>query len=135
MTKCKKSMFYFVKWQCVILFNSQGRSKTKNSGWYAPLPFLWVLRRRLQLPTMTFNNNEIKRTNLLKVLGVIIDENLAWKNHIEVKEKKISKNIGVFYRNSHLLDFKRLLQIYFSSIHIYINHVNIAWVSTLILVL
>ena len=83
-----------------------------------------------QLPTMTFNNIEIKRENSIKFLGVIIDENLTWKNHIEVVENKISKNIGVLYRASHLLDFKNLLKIYFFFIHIYISYANIAWAST-----
>ena len=83
-----------------------------------------------QLPTMTFNNIEIKRENSIKFLGVIIDENLTWKNHIEVVENKISKNIGVLYRASHLLDSKNLLNIYFSFIHIYISYANIAWAST-----
>ena len=49
----------------------------------------------LQLPTMTFKNIEIKRENSVKFLDVIIDENLTWKNHIEVVEKKFSKDIGV----------------------------------------
>ena len=85
---------------------------------------------QLQLPTMTFNNIEIKRESSVKFLGVIIDENLTWKNHIEVVENKISKNIGVLYRASHLLDFKDLLKIYFSFIHIYIRYANIAWAKT-----
>ena len=84
----------------------------------------------LQLPGMTLNNIEIKRENSGKFLGVIIDENLTWKNHIEVIENKISKNIGVLYRASYLLDFKNLLKIYFSFIHIYISYANIAWAST-----
>ena len=54
----------------------------------------------LQLPAMTLNNIEIKRENSVKFLGVIIDENLTWKNHIEVEENKISKNIRVLYRAS-----------------------------------
>ena len=82
-----------------------------------------------QLPTMAFNNIEIKRENSIKFLGVSIDENLTWKNHIEVVENKISKNIGVLYRASHLLDFKNL-KIYFSFIHIYISYANIASAST-----
>ena len=65
----------------------------------------------LQLPSMALNNVEIKRENSAKFLGVIIDENLTWKNHIEVVENKISKNTGVLYRASHLLDFKNLLKI------------------------
>ena len=83
-----------------------------------------------QLPTMTFNNIEIKRENSIKFLGVIIDKNLTWKNHVEVVENKISKNIGVLYRASHLLNFKNLLKIYFSFIHIYISYANIASAST-----
>ena len=63
------------------------------------------------LSTMTFNNIEIKRENSIKFLGVIIDENLTWKNHIEVIENKVSKNVEVLYRASHLLDFKNLLKI------------------------
>ena len=84
-----------------------------------------------QLPTMIFNNIKIKRENSIKFLGVTIDENLTWKNHVEVVENKISKNIGVLYKASHLLDFKNLLKIYLSFIHIYISYANIAWASTL----
>ena len=79
---------------------------------------------------MTFNNIEIKRENSIKFLGVIIDENLTLKNHIEVIENKISKNAGVLYRASHLLDFKNLLKIYFPFIHVYTSYVNIASAST-----
>ena len=75
-----------------------------------------------QLPTMTFKNS-------IKFLGVIIDENLTWKNDIEVAENKISKNIGVLYRASHLLDLKNL-KIHFSFIHNYISYANIACAST-----
>ena len=84
----------------------------------------------LQLPTMALNNIEIKRENSVKFLGVIIDENLTWKNHTEVVENTISKNIGVLYRASHLLDFKNLIKIYLSFIHIYISYPNIVWAST-----
>ena len=84
----------------------------------------------LQLPVITLNNIEIKRENSVKFLGVIIEENLTWKNHIEVVENKISKNVGVLCRARHLLDFKNLLKIYFSFIHIYINYANITWAST-----
>ena len=82
-----------------------------------------------QLPTMTFNKIEIKRENSIKFLGVIIDENLTWKSHIEVVENKISKNIGVLYKASDLLDFKNL-KIYFFFIQVYISYANIAWAST-----
>ena len=84
----------------------------------------------LQPPAMTFSNIEIKVENSVKFLGVIIDKNLTWKNHTKVAENKIYKNIGILYWLSHLLDFKNLLKIYFSFIHIYISYANIAWAST-----
>ena len=80
----------------------------------------------LHLPTPTFNNIKVKRENYVKFLGVIIDENLK---HTEVTKNKISKNIGVLYRASHLLNFKNL-KIYFCFVHIYIGYANIAWAST-----
>ena len=84
----------------------------------------------LQLLTMAFENIETKRENSIKFLDVTMDEKLTWKNHIEVIENKISKNIGVPYMASHLLEFKNLLKIYFYFIHIYINYVNIVWASS-----
>ena len=83
----------------------------------------------LQLPDMTLNNIENKRKISARFLGIIIDENLTWKNHIEVVGNKISKNIGVLYRASHVLDFKNLKK-YFTFIHIYSSYANIAWGST-----
>ena len=50
----------------------------------------------LQLPSMTFNSIEIKRENPGKFLGVIKDENLTWKNHIEVVENKFFKILEFF---------------------------------------
>ena len=76
------------------------------------------------------NNIKIKRDNSVKFQGVIIDENLTWKSHIEVVENKISKYTGVIYRVSHLPDFKNLLKLYLSFIHIYISYASIAWAST-----
>ena len=52
------------------------------------------------------------------------------KNHIEDLKNKISKNFGVLYRTSHLLDFKKPSKNYFLFIHIYIVYANIVWAST-----
>ena len=44
------------------------------------------------------NGSEIKREYQLKFLGVILDEDMTWKKHIELIENKISKNIGIMYK-------------------------------------
>ena len=84
----------------------------------------------LRLPTITFNNIEIKRESSVKFLGVLIDEKITWNKHIELVENKISNNIGILHRSSYYLDKKSLKSIYFSFINNYVNYCNIAWAST-----
>ena len=84
----------------------------------------------LRLPILRINNSEIKREQSIKFLGVIIDENLTWKNHIEILENKISKNVGVLFKASKLLNTRCLKNIYFALIHSYVNYANIAWASS-----
>ena len=79
---------------------------------------------------MIFDNIEFKREDSFKLVDVFIDENLAWNNHIEVIEKKISKNTGIPYRASYLFYFKNLRKIYFSFTDIFITNANIAWANT-----
>ena len=65
----------------------------------------------LKLPMLYINGSEIKREYQLKFLGVILDENMTWKKHIELIENKISKNIGIMYKVKLLLN-QNCLKIY-----------------------
>ena len=47
----------------------------------------------LVLPTLKINNTLIKRVDHIKFLRVLFDENLTWKNHINLIENKISKSL------------------------------------------
>ena len=84
----------------------------------------------LVLPKLSINKHEIDRVESIKFLGVFIDENLTWKEHIKYTENKIAKNIGLLFRAKHYLHRKSLLLLYFAYIHSYINYANIAWGST-----
>ena len=84
----------------------------------------------LKLQSLQPNGKIIERGNSLKFLGVILDEHLTWKKHMQLIENKVSKNAGVFYKTSKLINSKCLRSIYFSVIHSYINYANIAWAST-----
>ena len=84
----------------------------------------------LKLPSLQLNGNIIERENSLKFLGVILDEHLTWKKHIQLIENKVSKNVGALYKTSELINSKRLRSIYVFFIHSYINYANIAWAST-----
>ena len=75
----------------------------------------------LVLPDLFINDVKIKRENSLKFLGVMTDENLTWKTHIELVEKKISKSVGILFKASRYLNSKSLRSIYFALVHPYIN--------------
>ena len=106
---------------------SLNTSKTKYT-------FLHKLRRNdyipLKLPALKINNTEIKREYCIKFLGVLSDECLTWKKHVETIENKISKNIGILYKAKFFLNQTCLKNIYFSFVHSYLNYANIAWGST-----
>ena len=82
----------------------------------------------LKLPDLKFNNIILKIVTKLKFLGVIIDENLNLQSHIKLIESKISKNIGVLFKDYAWihLNMKCLSTVYFSFIHLYTDYGNIA---------
>ena len=84
----------------------------------------------LKLPQLNINNKIIKREPSIKFLGVIIDEHINWKKHVETVNNKISKTIGVLYRARKFLNHFCLKNLYFSLVHSYLNYANIAWGST-----
>ena len=43
------------------------------------------------------NNNQIQRSESIEFLGIFLDENLTWKDHIKYIENKIAKNIGILF--------------------------------------
>ena len=84
----------------------------------------------LKLPTLEINTTTIVRESVIKFLGVLLDENLSWKTHINTIENKISKNLGILYKARLVLNQKSIKQLYFSFIHSYLNYGNMAWGST-----
>ena len=101
--------------------------KTKCSLFHKPTK---VDDLPLKLPKLSINNQEIKRVSYIKFLGVLLDENLSWKEHLKCAENKIAKSIELMYKAKPFLDKDSLLSLYFSYIHSYINYANLAWVST-----
>ena len=44
---------------------------------------------------LSVNGISLKRTHEVKCLGLIIDENLTWKSHIDSVKKKVSTNLRI----------------------------------------
>ena len=84
----------------------------------------------LKLPTLSINNTKIKQTSSLKFLGVLIDETLSWKVHINTLESKLASTIGLLYKTRTFLNLQCRRLLYFSFVHSHLSYANIAWGST-----
>ena len=62
-----------------------------------------------------------------KYLGMILDKNLSFKNHIDQIIIKISKTVGMIAKLRHFLPHKTLIQIYNSLIGPYLSYAIAVW--------
>ena len=62
-------------------------------------------------------NEAIQRVTKAKFLGVIVDQQLNWKDHKSMVSHKISKSCGIISRIRNTLDMKCKILIYYSLIH------------------
>ena len=58
---------------------------------------------------LLIKKHKVERVESIKFLGVLLDENLSWKDHIKYIENKVAKNIGLLYRTKLFLDKTRYL--------------------------
>lgn len=79
------------------------------------------------IPEVAIDNCKINSVTCSKFLGVIINENLTWTDHIETIKKKISKNIGIIKHIKHQLSSNVLRSLYFTLINPYLEYCNMVW--------
>ena len=66
----------------------------------------------------------------MRFLGVLLDDNLLWKEHTKYLENKLAKNKELIYRAKSFLEKESLLALLYSLIYSYLNCANLAWGST-----
>ena len=69
----------------------------------------------------------LQKKDYTKFLGITIDKQLTWNQHIDNVSSQIAKGIGILYRIKHLLPQRSLLMLYNSLVLPYINYCNIIW--------
>lgn len=74
-------------------------------------------------------NAKISRVTSIKYLGIYIDQQLNWQEHINSICKKISPIIGILSKIRHLVTFPILRQLYYALIHPHILYCIEAWGS------
>ena len=75
------------------------------------------------------DNSKIEQAFSTKFLGVIINENLTWSDHVYVLLNKTSKNLGVIRKLSKSLPLDILYSLYNTLIDPYLQYCNIAWAT------
>ena len=74
-----------------------------------------------EIPNVIINHIPIERVTYFKFLGVIIDSNLTWSNHINHISNKLSRICGVLSRLKHYVPVLILKRIYNS---LFLSHPN-----------
>ena len=69
----------------------------------------------------------VDRQHSIKYLGVILDENLNWKEHVRCVTNKIRKLIFKFYELRHILTLGTLKSFYFAFVESIINYGIAVW--------
>ena len=72
----------------------------------------------------------LSRVNKTKFLGVIIDENLSFKYHVEAISNTISRNIGILNKLKYFVPKRILKCIYCSIILPFFSYGILAWGNT-----
>ena len=84
----------------------------------------------LKFPKVLINTLSVERVTKFKFLGIIFDENMSWKYHIEHVEKKLSSVARMIYKARSFLNVRTLKMIFDSMAQSYVNYGNSVWAST-----
>ena len=75
-------------------------------------------------------DKEIERVYVTKFLGVQIDDNFNWKNHIKVVTGKLAKSMSIIYRAKSKLNSSSLYTLYCSLFLPYLTYCSEIWGNT-----
>ena len=78
---------------------------------------------------ITLANSNIERAKSKKYLGLIFDDSMSWKSHIEYITQKISSAIGVMYRLKNYVNSKILRDVYYAIAFSHLNYGITSWGS------
>ena len=76
------------------------------------------------------NNTAVNRVHSTKFLGVIIDEKLTWKGHVDLVKSKVAKNVFLLNRVKYILKYDSMLSLYNTLILPYLTYCCEIWGNT-----
>ena len=81
---------------------------------------------------LELDGNAIERVRAVKFLGVIVDECLSFKDHINQIAARVARNLGIIRKLKRTFPRPVLRMLYFSLIHPYLIYCILAWSSTFV---
>ena len=89
-------------------------------------------KRSVKTPTVNLkiDGELLSEVNKTKFLGIIIDNKLTWRDHINYISGKISRGIGILIKARAILNRDTLITIYYSFIYPYYIYCNHIWGCT-----
>ncbi len=79
---------------------------------------------------ISIDGMRVDRVHVTKFLGVLVDENLSWTDHIISVCKNVSKNVSILYKVKHILNSSSLYTLYCSLVLPYLNYACEIWGNT-----
>ena len=79
--------------------------------------------------SISVNDIPLSKTNSFKYLGVSIQQNLTWSEHIDNISKKVNQRLGLIPRIKHLLPFQARLTLYNGRVLPLFDYSNIVWID------
>ena len=79
---------------------------------------------------LILNGNVVKRVTSTKFLGIIVDDQLKWKQHINYIKNKISKSIGIIYKARNYVNRHTLRNLYYTFVYPYLIYCVEVWGNT-----
>ena len=112
---CKSNgmMLNSAKTKVMLVTTSQKRQKLNND-----------------ILNLKYNDDSLQTISSDKILGVFLDNNLMWSEHIKHLSKKIASNIWLLSKIKAFLSQEHHVQFYKSYIQPHIDFCNIVWGST-----
>ena len=83
-------------------------------------------KKKLECPVrIKLSRKILYPSNSVKYLGVKIDENLDWENHINDIATKLNRANALLFEIRNYVNFNTLKSIYFAILHSHINYANL----------
>ena len=108
MVLCKQTFFKFKKTHFILLTNCKS---VKN-------------------PVRKIHDNVIERVKATKYLGIYINENLSWMDHISYISSKLSKGIAILFSVSSTINMDALRNLHCTLIFPYLSYYAMVWGNT-----